>query len=522
MRLLRLVLASGLGLWIGGGAAHAQEELVMPFACDARGGGVRLYPAPAQSFRIYGPREQKLFRYCSPETPDRCRNWMLHRFEMDCDGVRVPWIQVAEAGAQRGRAWVENGRMSLQMGPVWASPREERRAWRRWFRKPAYGYDREPFGRPFGSQSDVVELPAGFAPVLGTGAQFIGHASEVSSAPIERSVEMAEIGPGASVEMEVPAKMPAREPAPSPPPKEPVVKTIKPPAPIPAKREPAKVETATSVDKTAPPPVLKPAAAAQTAAKPTDSTSKTDSNAEKAATPTAPESVVIPTIINSSNGSGAAAEKPSAAPAPESPSTVKSGSAETRSAAADAAKSEPGTAPLPQPEAASPIATGSLRDATSDSSESSASQARLLTIGFVLFGVIAASTIMLISRRRDQAKVGVVRRDIGAVTFDGHAHAPQLPAPLTARALPASAVDMPSHPVMPVDNFEVPTNPQEALRVIGASPDATMEAIKKIVDGLRQSWHPDLARSDDDRRTREERIKQINVAWDILADRRAA
>ena len=130
---------------------------------------------------------------------------------------------------------------------------------------------------------------------------------------------------------------------------------------------------------------------------------------------------------------------------------------------------------------------------------------------------------MLISRRRDLAKVGVVRRDIGAVTFDGRSGVPQVPAPLAAHALPADALDTtPSQPVMPIDSFEVPTTSEEALRVIGASPDASIDVIKKIVDGLRQSWHPDFARSDEDRSTREERIKQINVAWDILSGRRAA
>lgn len=46
--------------------------------------------------------------------------------------------------------------------------------------------------------------------------------------------------------------------------------------------------------------------------------------------------------------------------------------------------------------------------------------------------------------------------------------------------------------------------------------------IKKIVDGLRQSWHPDLAKSEDDRLYREQRVTQINVAWDILSGRRSA
>ena len=56
--------------------------------------------------------------------------------------------------------------------------------------------------------------------------------------------------------------------------------------------------------------------------------------------------------------------------------------------------------------------------------------------------------------------------------------------------------------------------------MLGASPDAGEAAIKKIVEGLRQSWHPDLATSEVDRQLREQRTTQINVAWEILSGKR--
>ena len=58
--------------------------------------------------------------------------------------------------------------------------------------------------------------------------------------------------------------------------------------------------------------------------------------------------------------------------------------------------------------------------------------------------------------------------------------------------------------------------------MLGASPDAGEAAIKKIVEGLRQSWHPDLATSEADRQLREQRTTQINVAWEILSGKRRA
>ena len=69
----------------------------------------------------------------------------------------------------------------------------------------------------------------------------------------------------------------------------------------------------------------------------------------------------------------------------------------------------------------------------------------------------------------------------------------------------------------------VPQTAADAYRVLGLNATAPAAAIKKIVDALRVTWHPDLATDEYDRRQREERIKQINAAWDLLREvRRAA
>jgi hypothetical protein len=64
-----------------------------------------------------------------------------------------------------------------------------------------------------------------------------------------------------------------------------------------------------------------------------------------------------------------------------------------------------------------------------------------------------------------------------------------------------------------------PASAAEAYEVLGINPNASRTIVKKIVDGLRQSWHPDHARDEADRRLREDRMKQINMAWDIIAAR---
>jgi hypothetical protein len=69
---------------------------------------------------------------------------------------------------------------------------------------------------------------------------------------------------------------------------------------------------------------------------------------------------------------------------------------------------------------------------------------------------------------------------------------------------------------------DTPSSVFEAYRVLGLNPEAPYAAVKKVVDALRMSWHPDHARDEADRLYREQRIKQINAAWDILKSGGAA
>jgi DnaJ-class molecular chaperone len=48
-----------------------------------------------------------------------------------------------------------------------------------------------------------------------------------------------------------------------------------------------------------------------------------------------------------------------------------------------------------------------------------------------------------------------------------------------------------------------------------------MDTLKKAVKRLRRTWHPDLAKDSEDRRYRERKLKQINVAWDVICGKSA-
>jgi hypothetical protein len=84
----------------------------------------------------------------------------------------------------------------------------------------------------------------------------------------------------------------------------------------------------------------------------------------------------------------------------------------------------------------------------------------------------------------------------------------------TASLQPAAA-DKPSE-------IDMPHSTSDAYRVLGINGDAAPAVAKKLVDALRMSWHPDHARDDHDRVRREAKMKQINAAWDLIKDRRAA
>jgi hypothetical protein len=128
------------------------------------------------------------------------------------------------------------------------------------------------------------------------------------------------------------------------------------------------------------------------------------------------------------------------------------------------------------------------------------------------------------SWRRRPPQARPVDRDIADISFDNGRSGPVL----ALERGPSAPPDAPEPPSLGAAASEeagtnalpMPTSYAEALEILGASADASTVAIKKIVDGLRQSWHPDLARSESDRIRREARVRQINVAWDLVAEQR--
>lgn len=105
-----------------------------------------------------------------------------------------------------------------------------------------------------------------------------------------------------------------------------------------------------------------------------------------------------------------------------------------------------------------------------------------------------------------QAIIADVLRDLGKL---------QAMLDIAGRELPVRQEARP-----PRDPGAIPVDAEEAYSLLGVNPDADERIVKKVVDGLRQSWHPDLARDEQDRQHREQRTKGINVAWELIRGHR--
>ena len=104
------------------------------------------------------------------------------RFDFDCDGARVAWIDAAAAAARHTDwdAWNAGGHFRMRMNELWgvahARPLGPRRTWmRRQMREEAFAEETGP--------GHTVTLPPGFAPAVGIPLTFSGGAPEVARNP---------------------------------------------------------------------------------------------------------------------------------------------------------------------------------------------------------------------------------------------------------------------------------------------------------------------------------------------------
>ena len=437
----------------------ADEVLVMPYTCSMASGRPVLEPSGQFGHRVIGPREEHQFTSCSPVDPARCRTWTVHRFNMDCGGVRVPWVAVAANSIPGAgtRAWHADGRLHIRMPRTWNMAPDDPCA-----RGPDYGprWNYGQLGRYCAdrralSPQPVVDIPPGFAPMFNFDGIFV-----VENAP-------------------------------------------------PVKAPPAKKIAGASANK------IPLAAPVTTRVEPDTKLAKEN------------EATVAPIVA--STPTGRETVTPSAPPAVIAEGTIQSGKEADglpTAVTGNAQVTAPAQVPL------IPLRTETVTEAV-DLNPTNANEGMGKVLSMVLLVkkleillVMLAGLLMaglLVMRRRRAAKTATIPpRDFASVPL--HSRRFELVVPPQAPLVPAQPPPQLSdaaHP--PIWSSLVPRTREEALQTLGmgVAADASAMAIKKIVDGLRLSWHPDQAVDQEDRVTREARIRQINAAWDIIVGKRA-
>ena len=549
---LLAVAALLLPVGAGSSSARADELLVMPYACSMVGGQPVLSSGPEQSHRIIGQRHQRKHTACSPANPGMCRHWIVHRFDLDCGGSRVSWVSVVAASNEGSRrAWLLDGRLVLRMGPWWSLTADDpcarepdpdaRLEYRRMRRQCA---DRLALAPP-----PVVEMPFGYAPMFGIDGIFVTATPGVSAARPLPPVAAAPPPPARATAPEPPQQMPPSDPVPkwaAEAAREPGVREapVKPPVPSApaavAAQPPPKVAAAP-----APPVPPLPAEAAKAAPAETKPAVNLGPRivapnppppaaAPAEAKPAAPAVNLGPRVIAPSAPSAAAPATP-AAPAAAQPAAANTTVVEAKPAASSPASAPKVVAsPPPQPkEAERPSAPpNSAAEPQGDTvSVSLFSAFRTTTAGaLVAFAGLALGllTAFALARRRERAHDARRRpRDLAAVSLgDKRARPPariadargHLPPNAAASAMGREPGRNATAAGVAAWGDRMPCTRAEALEMLGVglAPSANHAAIKKIVDALRLSWHPDHAKDEADRAVRELRSKQINAAWDLL------
>jgi len=473
--------------------ASAGELFVMPYSCAVVGGRPVLTPSDDHGYSVVGRREQREYSACSPMNPGLCKRWKLYRFDLDCNGTRVPWVSIAAAaGADRnGHSWLDHGRLHIEMPSRWgmapddpcAQPFSDENWWRpRGFSRLCADRQAEARGGP------IIEMPDGYAPMMGLDGIFVAEAAPKANPSLPAST--------------------AHNSSP--------VKTTRPAPPklVPASPENSPARPAAQPNETlsAKKDVVSPPAK--------NFEPKQDVGASPSATALNSQ-LEIPKIINPANSlgntaNGNASAANSAPPASSNPMSTW--------ATASIATPTPGDVPTPETRAPqqAPTITGSLPNTSIPTVASSADIGMLAAASLAVLGFIALSFFQW----RERAQLRLTRnRNLAAVSLDCRT-ATGRDVGFVRNVVPANQTSFERPRPAPLDigprpNFsdEIPQTREQALQILGmgVTPDIHDAAIKKIIDGLRLSWHPDHAKSAEELQLRELRMKQINAAWDIIS-----
>jgi hypothetical protein len=453
--------------------AEARERLVMPFDCGVEGGEVRLSPAAEKSYRIVGGRDEQTVTTCTPAAAAGCTTVMVHRFTISCDGGAVAWMRIAGAirSAAANRAWIENGRLNLVMSTrglpeaAVACLEGQANGASGLARRVVLGGDCLPWRRK--ASFEHLVLPAGFAPVGELGARLM-----VGAAADEAAINLGDVDAFAL---------------------EPQLTQV------------SMTDAEIAVAKADPDALLEPSGRGETF---------------EAALEPDPANDDWITIVHS---------------APELETTASNAQQTTRTWAWLLVLASAAIVGLLAMRAAPQILAGRSARATSRAlakSDLSLANASVAVSALLQQTETAARALKGAGPLRDvlQGELKQVRARLGNIeklSSDGEVDAEKSALQYRAlvreleriRRIVDSAVASLSGSKK---TATLPRTASEAYEVLGVNAEVSAGVLKKIVDALRMSWHPDHARDADDRVLREDRIRQINIAWDLISANREA
>jgi hypothetical protein len=472
----------------------------MAIACAIVGGRVQIEAASERTYSIIGNRHQKTLHVCSGSSSTRCRELPIHKFVFDCDGKPVEWIRAAEATArtQPWKATLRKGRMTLH----------------RW-----------PDGRAK-TRRRTVTLPTGYAPAPASGLVFADpmesdqvHGAQktdrspdgargTSSPHVERSSLPGDPGRGVEV----------------------------------ARPQP------TAVVRLGGNNGLAEGSAEQTGALTPSTNPGWTATAVIGGRSAAWWTAFVPSGVSNIllAGMGIAALLLSATVLAARQNAMQRTSDEDAPAMDAGQPAPPGNAsetpPPPAPgrheahdDTADPVAelASALRaapplpastdlasiDEAHTTAEALLDLVRQIVADHVPEGAVRdvlVADLAVIAARLDGRELSDAlaegRMDVAQSIYS------QAILDLE-RARTLSRIEHERTLQVVDERRRSPSTVEEACTFLGVNPRASEAVVKKVVDALRQNWHPDLAADDIDRRAREDRIKQINAAWDLIRAR---
>jgi len=476
-----VILILLLSAMAGHGAAspaRAGAQLAMPFDCGLDHGRIKLTPTAETRYPIIGAREEQPLTTCHPARPGDCHTIMVHRFDISCGGAGVAWMRVAAAIRHAGAApaWVEDGRLNVVLPAGDAAAGTHTSC----FERPAFaragsGLERRvALARNCSSSGkrgdfDHVVLPAGFAPVGEMGARLIFEPA----------------GDAASVQRETQASSPLIT----------IATTVE---------GETRLAKAVAEDIVEPIPGLEPY----------------DAEFEPAL---ATQDWV--TVVRTESGYGKRRDG-TVAPAPWGWLLAALALATVvglvRLRFADAWSGRFFVIAQQAIDFWNLLFSPSGRGCMSAGAAVMALLEQTEKVVAKLNGAGPLREVLRSELKAVRQRVASVEAVVGAGE-DAEAKSGTLFRAIVRdlerirRIADSAAASLSS--ARQVTNL--PRTASEAYDVLGVNADVSEGVLKKIVDALRMSWHPDHARNEEDRRVREGRIRQINVAWELINAKRA-